>query len=111
MSNPTEDVLEHYGKKGMKWGIRKEAELNRNMRVATGGGSRRDKFSVWATASGIERLQARKALGKGSIQNVATMRMARLQAQKTRIENGQATVRDRFERVMLTPVVDLIKGR
>lgn len=33
MSNPVEDVLSHYGKKGMKWGVRKASSSGSNKRT------------------------------------------------------------------------------
>lgn len=107
MSGPAKDVLEHYGTKGMKWGVRKEAALQRNTRLATGTASRREKLGYKLSVSGLDLYVAKK----GGFSSVAQMRMTALQQQKDRINRGEATVRDKLDRQLNTPIIDLIRGR
>lgn len=43
---PSLEELMHYGKKGMKWGVRKQRRLDRLERVASGTGSAKDNFKT-----------------------------------------------------------------
>ena len=42
----TDIYLEHYGKKGMRWGYRKERNLQSLKRVGAGKGSAADKINA-----------------------------------------------------------------
>lgn len=103
---PSLDDLVHHGVLGMKWGHRKQKELDRANRIASG------------TASTIEKARFRMnvsladlAKNKGSIKRIAAGRAFVLQAQKDRIESGNATKRDKLDRALNTSLIDLARGR
>lgn len=98
------DFLAHYGVKGMKWGKRKQAALESNTRLAKGEGTKKDKLKLGLTVSGLELLKAR-----GSGARIAQMRMNKLVNQKSRMESGQATLRDKLETIGSKSLVEILR--
>lgn len=78
------DELAHFGKKGMKWGVRKGYVERQNqigqreLRVASGQGTKIDKL-----ATGV--LQPKSVVGKRAIKRID---------HAERIQSGQATTKD-----------------
>lgn len=104
MTTP-EEVLAHHGTKGMKWGVRKEKQLQAYSAVARGEATARQTLKVYAnTPLYMHALP-------GGRKRFATNVAADLQAQKTRIELGKATIRDKLDRALNTSMIDLARGR
>lgn len=101
-----EEALAHFGVKGMKWGVRKQKQLDHFNRIAAGKGSIGDTLKLSASAT-IPELIA----NKGSLKRIAAGRALVLEAQKKRIQSGKATKLDVMDRALNTPVIDLIRGR
>lgn len=105
-------VLVHFGKKGMKWGVRQAYAQRqgsiaaRERRVGKGGGSKIEKFRVHGTTSGVG---LRKA--GGSFKKAASNRSVRTAAHAKRISTGKATTMDvlRFYGTLRTS--DIIAGQ
>jgi len=102
----TEDAVRHFGVKGMKWGVRKQKELDSLNRIAAGKGKTAETILLVAN-TGLPELLARK----GSPRKIAAGRAAILQAQKKRIESGDSTKLDRINRALNTSLIDLIQNR
>jgi hypothetical protein len=84
-----DEYLEHFGVKGMRWGVRRQRRLERLQRVGAGRGSGRDNAIV-----GLTEVSA-VSLGRGGgLRGAARNRAAELQSRRDRIETGQATARD-----------------
>lgn len=84
-----EAFLEHYGKKGMKWGIRNERRLQRAKRVASGKGSKLDKVGFALTDTSTV------SIGRhGSVKGAAKSRVRELQGRKRRMNRGTAGAKD-----------------
>lgn len=114
----SDDSLEHYGVKGMKWGVQrggvktrvKNAALDSiqrrkttNKEISEGRGKVRDYY----------RTASRRTLGPltfGS-KKVAAKRADKLQGQEDRIKAGKAKFMDIFDVTMNTPISDLFVSR
>jgi len=83
-------ILEHHGVVGMKWGVRRERELEYHKSIAAGKGSRRQRLNYGMNVAKMHELVRHG----GDIQKVAAARVTKLEAQKARYEAGNATVRD-----------------
>lgn len=112
-----EDLLMHYGIKGMKWGVRRGssktgvsrargAQIDRNARhikrtedVLKGKGLRRDKIAYKFDSLFLGK-DTTKALYKVSIRD--------MQQQNSRLKSGKATVRDKLTVLMSTTPMDLV---
>lgn len=86
------EFLEHFGVKGMKWGVRQQARLDRTNRVAAGKGSFGDKARVASTQS-----YATLARGHG-LKGAAKIQAKDLENLKTRMDLGRTTASDYFTR-------------
>lgn len=104
---PSLDSLAHHGVKGMKWGLSKQRELDYHNKIASGQGSRLQNAHYRANIATLPELMKHK----GDITKIAAERASALQAQKDRIESGNATKRDKLDRALNTSVVDLARGR
>lgn len=82
------DFLAHFGKKGMKWGVKNEARLQATKRVAKGKGSYKDIAKVSMRESSLS-----LARNKG-LQGAAAKTAMKQEALKKRILKGEATTRD-----------------
>ncbi len=96
----------HFGVKGMKWGVRKQKQLDSYKRIASGKGKTLETLRLRANVNIIE-----LARNKGSVKRIAAGRAAVLEAQKKRFETGTTTKRDKIDRAMNTPIIDLVRGR
>jgi hypothetical protein len=83
-----EDFIEHFGKKGMKWGVRNQRRLDIARRVSKGTGSMSDSIRSFGRQSVISLIR-----GKG-LRGAAARDVLKLQAAKARIKTGKATTRD-----------------
>lgn len=100
-----EDNLKHHGVKGMKWGVRKQKELDSFERVASGKAKTLERLRVAGSFSAVELAAA------GGLRGAAASRAAGLRAQRERIESGKSTVLDKMDRALNTSVLDLTRGR
>lgn len=112
--SPHDLVLLHYGKKGMKWGIRKAHQIKvseraaRSRRVAEGKGSKLDVARVAARTSGYDLVKGRGF--KGAALNSAKREEQHIQ----RITSGRSTVRDILKEsggILFLNIRDLSKVR
>lgn len=83
-----DDYFEHHGVKGMKWGTRKQARLERTQRVAEGKGSLGDKVRTLGRQSTTSLILNRGL--KGSAAN----QVKQMEALKERTLTGKRTVKD-----------------
>lgn len=103
--------LEHYGKKGMKWGVRKvyaektQKKIDRFERVDKGTANKRDRFRSAAQTSGLE-----KAVAANRGQSVAGMKAKALKEHIDRIEKGEARSIDMMAMYGSLTIVDLGRG-
>jgi hypothetical protein len=81
--------LEHFGKKGMKWGKRNQSRLERANRVASGKASKGEKAAFYLTDTSRSSVKRNKGL-----EGAAASRVRELQGRKDRIKKGEATVKD-----------------
>lgn len=73
-----DDILSHYGTKGMKWGVRKSAQNRaRAERVAAGTASRRDKVKLANNLTVREAVKAR-----GDLKTAAANRVAKIDSKQ-----------------------------
>lgn len=86
--NDVDEFLEHFGKKGMKWGVRKEARLETTRRVAEGKGSIVDKYKV------LNRNSALSVARNHGLKGAAAKQVQDMEALKSRVLAGKATTMD-----------------
>lgn len=104
------DHLEHYGVKGMRWGVRKartgliEGKTKRLDRVASGQGSLRD---VGVTALGMSAYQVARA---GGFKKAADRKSTSLKGQHERLATGQAKVTDVLKAYGTVSALDLARA-
>ena len=86
-----EDVefLEHFGKKGMRWGVRNEVRLERAKAVASGTANKLETVRFASTDT-----SSRVIKRTGSVQAAAKLRESQLQARKDRVIAGKGTAKD-----------------
>lgn len=96
----------HFGMKGMKWGVRKERHRQRYHAIAAGKATLMDKVKFGLDTNIIE-----LAVNKGNAKKAAAGRAAVLDAQKKRVESGNANIWDKLDRILNTPVWDLARNR
>lgn len=115
----TDDFLEHYGVKGMKWGVRKgvrgranavvsrklNTAIDYNDRVASGKASAVQTLRVAVSASVFE-----LAKNKG-VKNVAAARADKGRAIRSRLETGEATFKDKMLTYGNVTLLELARGR
>lgn len=112
MTDIVDDILAHYGKKGMKWGIRTvhagkvKKRTDRLDRVASGTANRRDRVRVAAATSGVQKVQAAR---RG--QSVAAMKSQDYKDHVRRLETGEAKARDLILQYGFLSILDLNKAR
>jgi len=99
--------LEHHGVMGMKWGQHKQKQLDYHNKIASGQGSRLANLNYKVNVATIPELIKHN----GDIKKIAANRAAKLQAQKDRIESGNATTRDKLDRALNTPIHHLVRGK
>jgi hypothetical protein len=112
-----DNLLIHYGIKGMKWGLRRGksvtgltrhrgATIDRNERIA------KRLTDARAGRGPIDHRMAvalgRKTLGSKRWELQYQKRMSEINAQNQRLRTGKATVTDRLEMFMLTPLSSLV---
>lgn len=101
-----EDYVEHYGTKGMRWGVRRQRRLDRITRVAKGKGSFNDKVSAVGQLSVSEILR-----DKGSLKAASLRKANQQEATKSRILSGEAKTRDLMNHLGSQRLEDFIPVR
>jgi len=101
-----EEAVAHYGTKGMKWGVRKEAKLNVHNRVASGQASWADKAAALNDTNIVDLVK-----NKGHMKKISAGKAAILQGQKERLESGQGTKLDKYDNFMHYSLSDLRKKK
>ncbi len=104
--SPQELALRHFGVKGMRWGVRKQKQLDRARSVAEGraGFARKASYTLGTSVPKL-------LINKGNIRKIAKEEQTALEAQKRRIELGKATTADKIDRYMNTSIFDLARGK
>jgi hypothetical protein len=100
-----EEFLAHFGVKGMKWGVRRDAkgfserqkgaELDRNQREQAI--AKRGIAGKHTTAEKIANAPARIILGKKGYDKLANHSLKELQAKRQRIESGKKNLWDKID--------------
>lgn len=111
MTDTAEDFLEHYGVKGMKWGVRRDRRLSRARRVARGTASKKDKTIFALTDTSAKSIKKNDGLA-----GAARVRANELARRKKRINEGRATVKDLIalnggDRLLITGNPDVAKDK
>jgi hypothetical protein len=97
--------LEHYGQKGMKWGVRRAKRASNLVKVGQGKGSKGEKFKAAMNVSAVDLVR-----GKG-LKGAAAAKGKRIQDRTKRIKNGNAKARDLLIHYGSTRYTDLIPSR
>jgi hypothetical protein len=79
-----DDFLSHYGKRGMKWGVRRRGRIERHVKVGKGKGNIIDKTRVHTTFNPIDLAKTR------SFKKSAARKGARFERRNERIATGKA---------------------
>lgn len=85
-----EDILEHFGVRGQKWGVRRERRANLLVKVGEGKATRIEKIRAGATTSALDLYR-----GKG-FKGGAAIRGARTISRNARVKSGESSVRDKL---------------
>lgn len=101
----TDAFLEHFGVKGMKWGVRREKHLNSLKRTAEGTGSFKDKYVAINSVSALDLFR-----GKG-FQGALRMKISELEDRKTRTTEGKRIAGDVLSDLGLVGYANLGKKR
>ena len=88
------EFLEHFGVKGMKWGVRQQKRLDMTKRVAEGRGSFKDKVRVASAQSAYS-----YGRSGGGLKNAAKLQVKDLENLKKRMDLGRTTTKDYFNRM------------
>jgi hypothetical protein len=84
-----EDYLEHFGKKGMKWGVRRERRLRITKRVAEGNANKFTKAVAVAYTIPPHRL-----LTQHGLRGAAQLTVKNVSARRERVLKGEHTIND-----------------
>jgi hypothetical protein len=84
-----DDFLEHFGVKGMRWGVRRQARLERVQRVAAGTASAGERLRFAFTDTSTLAI-----LRRGGAGGAAAARVSQIERQRDTIQSGQVRVRD-----------------
>lgn len=87
------DFLEHFGVKGMKWGVRQQKRLDMTKRVAEGKGSLGDRVRVAGAQSMISNIRGKNLKG------AAARQVKDLENLKRRMDLGRTTTGDYLNRM------------
>jgi hypothetical protein len=93
--------LQHFGKKGMKWGVRRQRRTNALLNVAKGKGTKSEKVRAALTVNAYDLVRGRGLKGAAKIKGEAQ------RASQNRIKSGNAKVRDRIRQVGGTKYQDI----
>lgn len=84
------DFLEHFGVKGMRWGVRRDNRANTLVRVGRGQGTKSQKVRAALTTSPLDIVKGRGLKGG------ALRRGQRQLARNSRVRSGEASVKDKL---------------
>ncbi len=98
----TDIYLEHYGKKGMRWGYRKERNLQSLKRVGAGKGSAADKINA------SSQLSLANYIRGGGLKGASRRKAQRLEEVKERTLRGEATTMDFLREIGSRKFSDLV---
>lgn len=113
----SDELLAHYGIKGMKWGRRRGSSVTgvSRFRGALMDRNAREISRVSKASKGQGRLvdrasyKARSAiLGKRAAENYTKYRLKDLKDQNSRLKSGKTTVQDKLRVAMTTSMFDLM---
>jgi len=96
------DFLEHFGTKGMQWGVRRNRRAEQAVKVGSGKGSTIDKLNVYRKLGPVD-FAAGKGL-KGGAMRKGTRQLNRNAA----VQAGKAHVGQKFKYYATTKQVDLV---
>lgn len=100
----SETYLEHYGIKGMRWGVRRERRQQGLERAGIKGGPKISKVRAVARVGPVDLVKGRGITGG------AARKAARVRGQMNRWDRGEATTLDTIKRIGSTRVQDLLPG-
>lgn len=85
---PIEEVLEHHGILGMKWGVRRERNISTLERVSSGEGSFHDKVKA------LNKVSPGSLIRNRGLKGASANKAANLRALDARISRGEGSARD-----------------
>lgn len=106
-TDTVDDMLEHYGVKGMKWGVRRQGRISTLSKVGAGKGSRMDKFKAYMQLP-FGAISVAKA---GGLQKAAANRADRVKSADARIAAGERKAKDLLTKASSTRIEDLAPSR
>lgn len=112
-----EEALEHFGTKGMKWGVRKgkgSTGLTRHRGALIDQNSRRVARLQKAQAGKKYRLEmgiGKAIFGKETMQRQLSTQIKELNAQNNRLKSGKLVLNDRLGLVMNVRLEELVISR
>lgn len=100
-----EEYLEHYGVKGMKWGVRRNRRAESLARVGRGEGTKGEKLKALGSVSVVDLVA-----GKG-IKGAAKRRSDAQLERNKRVQSGKANIRDKMSYYGGTRIQDLAPSK
>lgn len=110
-------ILEHYGIRGMKWGVRRGSSRTGVSRARGAAIDRNDRAirRIQDSQKGkgpirfrIERKLNQIAMGESATKRLENLTIAELRDQNARLKSGKATVRDKLQVLMTTTPLDFV---
>lgn len=110
-------ILEHYGIRGMKWGVRRGSSKTGMSRARSAAVDRNDRAirRIQDSQKGkgplrfrIERKLNQIAIGESATKRLEKLTIAELRDQNVRLKSGKATVRDKLQVLMTTTPLDFV---
>lgn len=97
-----EDYIEHFGVKGMRWGVRRDRRANTHIKVGAGQGTLSDKVRSGLTVGPVDLVKGRGFKG------AAARKGLRQLERNERVRNGESTVKDKLLYIGGTKYQDIL---
>lgn len=117
IQDPDDALLEHFGRKGMKWGVRQGSSKTGISRARGAKIDANDRYirrlqdaqkGKGRISDRIEMRLAKIQMGESAVKRHANLQIAELRDQNKRLKSGKATVRDKLNILMTTTPLELV---